>query len=65
MHGFQFLDELRRFPEGLLIPIIAWTAKDLSSHERRQLRDYAQAIVARTDAGDLLDKLRLFLASIH
>jgi hypothetical protein len=41
-----------------------WTAKDLSSHERRQLRDYAQAIVPRTDAGDLLDKLRLFLTTI-
>ena len=58
---FQFLDQLRRTAEGRQIPVIVWTAKDLSGDERLRLRDLAQAIVPRDGAGELLKQLTPYL----
>ena len=37
MDGFEFLDELRKRPEGMSIPVIVVTAKDLDDDDRRRL----------------------------
>jgi CheY-like chemotaxis protein len=37
MDGFEFLDELRKRPEGGHIPVIVVTAKDLDDEDRRRL----------------------------
>jgi signal transduction histidine kinase/CheY-like chemotaxis protein len=65
MNGFQFLDQLRRTAEGRYVPVIVWTAKDLSAEERLRLRDSAQAIVPRDGAGELLKQLSPYLPSLQ
>jgi len=49
--GFEFLDRLRRDPNVRRIPVIVWTAKDLSLDERAMLRASASAIIAKGAAG--------------
>jgi CheY-like chemotaxis protein len=61
MNGFQFLDELRRMPAGHCIPVIVWTAKDVSTDERRRLRSSAQAIMQRNGITALFEQLGRFL----
>jgi CheY-like chemotaxis protein len=37
MDGFEFLDELRRRPAGRSIPVVVFTAKELTPEDRRRL----------------------------
>jgi CheY-like chemotaxis protein len=47
MSGFEFLDRFRQEPSGKGVPVIIWTAKDLSPREHASLRQSAQAVVAK------------------
>jgi CheY-like chemotaxis protein len=51
MSGFEFLDLLRRVPEGREVPVIVWTSKDLSSVEHEILRTSANAVVSKGHGG--------------
>jgi len=55
MDGFQFVAELRRRPDWLLIPIIVLTAKDLTVEDHERLNGYVQKILQKsTDDYDVL-----------
>jgi PAS domain S-box-containing protein len=47
--GFEFLERLREQPGGCSIPVVIWTAKDLTVEEEAQLRRHATAVVAKSD----------------
>ena len=51
LDGFAFLEQLRMRPEHRRLPVLVWTAKDLSADERARLTEAAQGIVPKT--GDL------------
>jgi CheY-like chemotaxis protein/anti-sigma regulatory factor (Ser/Thr protein kinase) len=51
MTGFELIDRLRAHPHGKDLPIIVWTAKDLSDADRDRLRRDAEAVVAKTPGG--------------
>jgi len=63
MDGFQFLEQFRKLPACRRIPVIVWTAKDLTSDEFARLRASAQGVVAKNGdvATTLMDELRTFL----
>jgi PAS domain S-box-containing protein len=48
MSGFEFLDHFRRDARNRRVPVIIWTAKDLSAGERAELREKAQVVVAKS-----------------
>jgi signal transduction histidine kinase/DNA-binding response OmpR family regulator len=63
MDGFQFLEQFRQLPNCRRIPVIVWTAKDLTADELARLRASAQGVVAKNGnvATTLMDELRTFL----
>ena len=44
---FRSLERLRSRPETQALPVLVWTAKDLSAEERARLADAAQAVVSK------------------
>lgn len=67
MSGFEFIDKFRKSSMALDVPIIVWTAKDLTMQERAQLRDSAKAVVLKTHGGTvaLVEELRRCLVAAH
>ena len=63
MDGFQFLEQFRQLPRCRRIPVIVWTAKDLTADEFARLRASAQGVVAKNGnvATTLMDELKAFL----
>ena len=63
MDGFQFLEQFRQLPRCRRVPVIVWTAKDLSSDEFARLRASAQGVVAKNGnvATTLMQELKTFL----
>jgi len=63
MDGFQFLEQFRQLPRCRRIPVIVWTAKDLSVDEFTRLRASAQGVVAKNGSPTttLVDELKTFL----
>jgi signal transduction histidine kinase/CheY-like chemotaxis protein len=63
MDGFQFLEQFRQLPRCRRVPVIVWTAKDLSSDEFVRLRASAQGVVAKNGdvATTLMQELATFL----
>jgi len=55
--GFDVVRELRDHPENREIPMLIFTAKDLSAEERERLRGSVQAVVTKGAAGVLLHEL--------
>ena len=43
--GFEFLQQFRKSDAGRHTPVIVWTVKELTSHERARLQAAAQAVV--------------------
>jgi CheY-like chemotaxis protein len=62
MDGLGFLERFRAMPAGQRIPVIVWTALDLTRERREKLQASAQAIVLKA-AGTtaLLNELRAFI----
>lgn len=60
MDGFEFLDRFRRTPQGQSIPVIIWTAKELTNEDREYLKAAAQSVVLKRDGriSAMLDELR-------
>jgi CheY-like chemotaxis protein len=60
MDGFQFLERFRKVPENCNVPVIIWTASDLSAAEEAHLRGRAHAIHSKVKGGmtDLLHELQ-------
>ncbi|MBS2025455.1 MAG: response regulator, partial [Deltaproteobacteria bacterium] len=65
MDGFQFLQRFRERVEVSKVPVIVWTAKELSQDELAHLRTSASAIVSKAGGGGaaVVAELRSFLPS--
>ncbi|MBI3269965.1 MAG: PAS domain S-box protein [Planctomycetes bacterium] len=64
MDGFEFLDRLRVTAIGARMPVLVWTAKDLTAADFAHLRATSQAVVLKQGGGvdRLLEELRRCLA---
>lgn len=64
MSGFEFLEHFRRDSRHQNIPVIIWTAKELTRNEQARLREKANAVVYKLAGGTtgLLQELRGALA---
>lgn len=59
MSGFDVLDEMKRHPWGENIPVIVYTAKDVSHEEQARLGERIAALVSKGESSrDLLEALR-------
>ena len=59
MSGFDILDEMKRHPWGENIPVIVYTAKDVSHEEQARLGERIAALVSKGESSrDLLEALR-------
>ena len=67
MSGQHLLDAVHDHPQWREIPVIIYTARDLSSGEEQTLRRAAKTIVLKTVASldRLLDETALFLHRVH
>jgi PAS domain S-box-containing protein len=63
MDGGELLHRLRALPSMRDVPILIWTIKDLTTDERRDLADAAQAIVSKREGGTdaILEALKAHL----
>jgi signal transduction histidine kinase/DNA-binding response OmpR family regulator len=58
MSGFDVLDEMNRHPWGKEIPVIVYTAKDVSAEEQARLGERIAGLVSKGESSrDLLDAL--------
>jgi signal transduction histidine kinase/DNA-binding response OmpR family regulator len=66
MDGFAFIEELRRRPECLHVPVIVVTAKDLTAEDRRRLNGHVFQILQKGgySTRELLDQLHKLLGSL-
>jgi len=51
MSGFEFLERFRSEPYNRDVPVLIWTAVDLTSAEEARLREQAQAIHSKLKGG--------------
>jgi CheY-like chemotaxis protein len=51
MNGFEFLECFRRQAQNRDVPVIVWTAKDLTAAERERLREHAAAVHSKARGG--------------
>jgi CheY-like chemotaxis protein len=51
MSGFEFLDRFRSEPCNRDVPVLIWTAKDLTFAEEARLREQAQAVHSKLNGG--------------
>ncbi|MEW6137438.1 MAG: response regulator [Thermodesulfobacteriota bacterium] len=54
INGFEVIERLRKTPDTRNIPIIVYTAKDLSEDDRSQLTSHVQAIALKSQGGHAL-----------
>ena len=66
MDGFQFMEGLRRRPEGRHIPVIVVTGKALTEEDRRRLNGHVIQILQKGgySTGELLEEIRKLLGSV-
>jgi CheY-like chemotaxis protein len=55
--GFDVVQQLRTDPKTEHIPILVFTAKDVTQEDRRRLKQHVRAIVSKTGKDDLLREL--------
>jgi len=64
MDGFEFLEHFRQIPGCSQIPVIVWTAKDLTQDDYQRLQASAQAVVAKGQgASALAQEIHRFLGT--
>jgi PAS domain S-box-containing protein len=63
-NGFQFLERFRSRPENRNVPVIIWTAKDLSQPEEAHLRANSRAVLGKLAGGkvSLLEEMQTLLS---
>ena len=49
MNGFEFVDELRKNPDWMNIPIITITSYDLTQEEQKHLNSHVECIIPKTN----------------
>jgi CheY-like chemotaxis protein len=59
MSGFEFLKRLRGTEQGRRVPVLVWSAKELTVEEQAQLATSAQAVMDKDGSVALLAELRL------
>lgn len=58
LDGFQFLEQFRRQSDTRRIPVIVWSAMELTARQRKHLHASAQAVVSKSrGTGTLIDEL--------
>ncbi len=64
MSGFDFLEHFRRTVQGRRIPVIVWTARDLTREDRARLQASVQAVVLKSEGGTstLVEEIKAQLA---
>jgi signal transduction histidine kinase/DNA-binding response OmpR family regulator len=63
MDGLTFLEQFRRLPHAIAVPVIVLTAKDLTSEDQQQLSGYVQRVVGKGSKTDsLLKEVRELVA---
>ena len=67
MSGFELLDKIRNHPSCSDIPVIIYTARELSRDEDRQLRQYTESIIIKgvRSPERLLEESALFLHRVE
>jgi CheY-like chemotaxis protein len=65
MDAFKLIARIRELPQGMSLPILIWTDKDLGPEERARLRTAAEAVVVQGPEGTsaLIEELRPLLAA--
>lgn len=65
MDGIEFIEALRRRPEGRGVAVVVLTAKDLTADDRRRLNGEVQMILEKTKLSrhELLRRVRAFIGS--
>jgi PAS domain S-box-containing protein len=58
VNGFDVVRELRQHPRAARIPVVIYTAKDLSAEDRQRLQQTVRSIVPKSERGELLRELR-------
>jgi CheY-like chemotaxis protein len=63
MDGFAFLEELRKLPGALTVPVIVMTAKDLTADDRKRLNGSVERILQKgASAESLMNEVRALVA---
>lgn len=57
MDGFEFLEELRKLPEGYKVPVVILTAKDLTGQEEILLNQSAKLVIRKGDMKNMTELL--------
>ena len=67
MDGLKLIEEIRNQPSLRQLPIIVYTAKDLSPDERRRLKELAESVIIKDEKSPerLLDETALFLHRVE
>ncbi|MFH7028752.1 MAG: response regulator [Heteroscytonema crispum UTEX LB 1556] len=67
MTGFELIEQIKQLPNGETLPIIVYTAKELTRAEETQLRRMAETIIIKDVRSPerLLDETALFLHRIQ
>ena len=47
MDGFEFIEHLRKSPEGADVPVVVLTAKDLTERDRQRLRGTVENVLQK------------------
>jgi CheY-like chemotaxis protein len=63
MDGFQFLHDLREKPGCADIPVIVFSARDISTADRRRLHDADRILAKTTSLKDVAAELRTLVPS--
>ena len=61
MDGFQFLHDLREKPGCANIPVIVFSARDISAADRRRLHDADRILTKTTSLKDVAAELRVLV----
>ncbi|MDB4890595.1 MAG: domain S-box [Gemmatimonadetes bacterium] len=62
MDGFEFVEELRKRPDGADLPVVVLTAKDLTEKDRQRLRGTVQNVLQKSGhTNEVVDEVRRVL----
>jgi CheY-like chemotaxis protein len=62
MDGFEFIAHAQQLAHARSIPVVIWTAKELSQEDRQRLTRSAEAAVVGASPATLVDQIRAALA---